>query len=82
MSQSIASLISRSQNFVCIYAAVNAVLAGGLRRGCILEISGPPGSFKETLALDYMRLFIEANEEVIFVGNVFRLMRESAFSEK
>ncbi|OAX41631.1 hypothetical protein K503DRAFT_767498 [Rhizopogon vinicolor AM-OR11-026] len=67
ISQSIASLMSRSQNFVCSYAAVNAVLGGGLRRGHILEISGPPGSFKETLALDYTRLFIEANEEVIFV---------------
>ncbi|KAJ8596185.1 hypothetical protein M405DRAFT_726665 [Rhizopogon salebrosus TDB-379] len=67
ISQSVASLISRTQNFVCSYAAVNAVLGGGLPRGRILEISGPPGSFKETLALDYMRLFVEANEEVIFV---------------
>jgi RAD51-like protein 2 len=69
ISQSVASLISRTQNFVCSYAAVNAVLGGGLPRGRILEISGPPGSFKEALALDYMRLFVEANEEVIFIGD-------------
>lgn len=67
LSQSLASLISRSQIFACSYAAVNTALGGGLPRGRILEISGPPGSFKETLALDYTRIFVEANEEVIFV---------------
>lgn len=70
MSQSLASMISRSQIFLCSYAAVNEVLGGGLPRGRILEISGPPGSFKEALALDYTRLFVEANEKVIFVGNL------------
>lgn len=67
LSQSLASLISRSQIFACSYAAVNTALGGGLPRGRILEISGPPGSFKETLALDYARIFVEANEEVIFI---------------
>lgn len=50
---------------------MNAVLGGGLPRGHVLEISGPPGSFKETLALDYTRLFVEAKEKVVFVGNMF-----------
>ncbi|KAG2059744.1 hypothetical protein BDR06DRAFT_949126 [Suillus hirtellus] len=67
LSQSLASLISRSQSLACSYAAVNAALGGGLPRGHILEISGPPGSFKETLALDYARIFVEANEEVIII---------------
>ncbi|KAG2117214.1 uncharacterized protein F5147DRAFT_768597 [Suillus discolor] len=67
LSQSLASLISRSQSLACSYAAVNTALGGGLPRGHILEISGPPGSFKETLALDYTRIFVEANEEVIFI---------------
>lgn len=67
LSQSLASLISRSHIFACSYAAVNTALGGGLPRGHILEISGPPGSFKETLALDYARIFVEANEEVIFI---------------
>ncbi|KAG1753525.1 uncharacterized protein EDB91DRAFT_402193 [Suillus paluster] len=67
LSQSLASLISRSQTFACSYATVNTALGGGLPRGRILEISGPPGSFKETLALDYTRIFVESNEEVIFV---------------
>lgn len=67
LSHSLASLISRSHIFACSYAAVNTALGGGLPRGHILEISGPPGSFKETLALDYARIFVEANEEVIFI---------------
>lgn len=67
LSQSLASLISRSRIFACSYTAVNTALGGGLPRGHILEISGPPGSFKETLALDYARIFVEANEEVIFI---------------
>lgn len=67
LSQSLASLISRSQSLACSYAAVNTALGGGLPRGHILEISGPPGSFKETLALDYARIFVEENEEVIFI---------------
>lgn len=71
LSQSLASLISRSHIFACSYAAVNTALGGGLPKGHILEISGPPGSFKETLALDYARIFVEANEEVIFIGTVY-----------
>ncbi|KAG1761087.1 hypothetical protein EDD22DRAFT_898025 [Suillus occidentalis] len=67
LSQSLASLISRSHIVACSYAAVNTALGGGLPRGHILEISGPPGSFKETLALDYARIFVQANEEVIFI---------------
>lgn len=55
----------------CSYLAVNKILGGGLPRGHILEISGPPGSFKESLALDFVRTFVEADEGVIFVGEVF-----------
>jgi predicted ATP-dependent serine protease len=47
---------------------VNKILGGGLSRGHILEISGPPGSFKESLALDFVRTFAEADERIIFVG--------------
>ena len=47
---------------------MDKILGGGLPRGHILEISGPPGSFKETLALDFVRTFVEADERIIFVG--------------
>ncbi|KAF8840557.1 hypothetical protein BDN67DRAFT_903341 [Paxillus ammoniavirescens] len=66
LSQSVASL-SRTNIIKCNYAAVNKILGGGLPRGHILEISGPPGSFKESLASDFVRIFVEADEEVIFV---------------
>ncbi|KAN0084101.1 P-loop containing nucleoside triphosphate hydrolase protein [Tylopilus felleus] len=66
LSQSVASL-SRTNLIECSHLAVNKILGGGLPRGHILEISGPPGSFKETLALDFVRTFAKAEERVIFV---------------
>ncbi|KAF8556835.1 hypothetical protein OG21DRAFT_1596243 [Imleria badia] len=66
LSQSVASL-SRTNLIQCSYLAVNKILGGGLARGHILEISGPPGSFKESLALDFVRTFVRSNERVIFV---------------
>ena len=70
LSQSVASL-SRPNILKCSYLAVNKILGGGLPRGHILEISGPPGSFKESLALDFVRIFAEFNEGVMFVGEAF-----------
>ncbi|KAH0826701.1 hypothetical protein J3R83DRAFT_5094 [Lanmaoa asiatica] len=72
LSQSVASL-SRTHLSKCSYLAVNKILGGGLPRGYILEISGPPGSFKESLALDFVRTFAEADEGVIFVGAAFAI---------
>ncbi|KAF9233192.1 hypothetical protein BU15DRAFT_54218 [Melanogaster broomeanus] len=66
LSQSVASL-SRANLLTCNYPAVNKILGGGLPRGHILEISGPPGSFKEAVISDFVRIFVEAGEEVIFV---------------
>ncbi|KAH7886993.1 hypothetical protein F5I97DRAFT_1807216 [Phlebopus sp. FC_14] len=65
MSQSVSSM-SRTNIVKCSYPCVNKVLGGGLPRGHILEISGPPGCFKETLACDFARTFVEVEEEVIF----------------
>lgn len=50
---------------------MNKILGGGLPRGHILEISGPPGSLKESLALDFVRTFAEAGEGVMFIGEAF-----------
>lgn len=66
MSQSAASL-ARADVFKCKWSPVNKVLGGGLPRSHVLEISGPPGSFKESLACDFVRVFAEVNEEVVFV---------------
>ncbi|KAL4079498.1 hypothetical protein J3A83DRAFT_4085994 [Scleroderma citrinum] len=66
MTQSAASL-AKVNVFACKWPPVNKVLGGGLPRSHILEISGPPGSFKESLACDFARTFVEVNEEVVFV---------------
>lgn len=66
MTQSVASL-AQANVFTCKYPAVNKVLGGGLLRGHVLEISGPPGSFKESLACDFVQAFLKADEEVVFV---------------
>jgi RAD51-like protein 2 len=49
-------------------AALDQVLDGGLRRGHILEISGPPGSPKEKLIINVISVFAEAEEDILFVG--------------
>ncbi|KAJ3485589.1 hypothetical protein NLI96_g4844 [Meripilus lineatus] len=46
---------------------VDALLEGGLKPGFVLEISGPPGTRKEALAVNLTRTFVEANKGVIFV---------------
>jgi RAD51-like protein 2 len=56
-------------------APVDRLLNGGLSRGHILEISGPPGSAKEQLAINFVRSFVEVGDEVLFVG-----MRRFLFS--
>ncbi|KAG6334712.1 hypothetical protein ID866_4372 [Astraeus odoratus] len=86
VTQSAASL-ARVNVFSCKYPAVNKVLGGGLLRSHILEISGPPGSFKEALACDFVRMFVEAGEEVVFAGEslftlyVFRISKQYISTE-
>jgi len=68
LTQSAASLLAGPTRFACGCAPVDKLLNGGLLRGHILEISGPPGSCKEKLAIRFVKSFLEAGEEVIFVG--------------
>lgn len=48
--------------------AIDELLSGGLSRGQILEISGPPGTPKEVVAANIVTSFVEAGEEVLFIG--------------
>ncbi|KAH7923450.1 hypothetical protein BV22DRAFT_1015432 [Leucogyrophana mollusca] len=66
-TQSVASLAVRPKSILSNHPAVDKLLGGGLPRGHILEISGPPGCIKESIALDFVRSVVEADEEVIFV---------------
>ncbi|EGO29569.1 hypothetical protein SERLADRAFT_457509 [Serpula lacrymans var. lacrymans S7.9] len=68
INHSAADMSSKSHSILtCNFPCVNTILGGGLPRGSILEISGPPGCFKEKLAVDFVKKVIEAGEEVIFV---------------
>ncbi|KII87852.1 hypothetical protein PLICRDRAFT_112094 [Plicaturopsis crispa FD-325 SS-3] len=67
MTQSAASLVVTSNKFATRCRPVDALLSGGLTRGNILEISGPPGTPKEAIALNLVKSFVEADEEVLFI---------------
>ena len=42
--------------------------SGGLRKGCILELGGPPGCPKERAALSILKNTVKKGEGVVFVG--------------
>lgn len=68
MTQSAAAMMQGSQKISTRCPALDKVLDGGLSRGHVLEISGPPGCPKEKLAIGIVASFAEAGEEIIFVG--------------
>lgn len=41
---------------------------GGLKCGHVLELSGPPGSPREVIMLDFVRNTVTSGNDVIFVG--------------
>ncbi|KAF8635473.1 hypothetical protein AX15_000446 [Amanita polypyramis BW_CC] len=49
------------------YNPMDKLLGGGVHRGQVLEISGPPGCPKEALLLKVVFSFVELGQEVIFV---------------
>ncbi|KAH8084336.1 P-loop containing nucleoside triphosphate hydrolase protein [Cristinia sonorae] len=68
MTQSAAVLVGgNSKRLTTLSRPLDAILDGGIQRGSILEISGAPGSLKETLAERIALSFVEENEEVLFV---------------
>ena len=68
LTQSAASMLKVATKFATGCAPVDKLLGGGLSRGQLVEISGPPGTPKEQLATSLARSFVEAGEEVLFVG--------------
>jgi RAD51-like protein 2 len=68
MTQSAALMVQESQKMSTKCVALDKILGGGLSRREILEVSGPPGSPKEGLALNIAVTFAESGEETLFVG--------------
>jgi RAD51-like protein 2 len=69
------NLIWKRENFGGISSsATNIEDASGLRRGHILELSGPPGCPKERVAVMAVKEVVREGSDVIFVG-VFRALQ-------
>ena len=49
---------------------LDSLLDGGLSRGQILELSGPPGCPKERIAVNILKSFVEMEHEAIFLGKI------------
>lgn len=72
LTQSAASLQAISVNrFSTRCQPMDNLLGGGLMRGQILELSGPPGTMKEAVAVGVVQSFVQKGEEVLFVGQLF-----------
>ncbi|RDB29829.1 DNA repair protein RAD51 3 [Hypsizygus marmoreus] len=67
LTQSAASMASNTQKLSTRSSAVDSILSGGLSQGHILEVSGTPGSPKETVAINVAISFVEAGHEVMFI---------------
>jgi len=68
LSRSAASLTTTTHKFSTHCPPVDKLLKGGLTSGHILEVSGPPGTMKESIAVGVVRAFVERKEHVLFVG--------------
>lgn len=68
MTQSASSIASAMRKFSTQCPPVDRLLSGGLPRGHLLEISGPPGTPKESITINLVKSFLEADEGVLFVG--------------
>jgi RAD51-like protein 2 len=64
-------MVKNAQKYSTRSIAIDKLLSGGLSRGHILEVSGPPGTPKEVIAMNVVTSFVEAGEEVLFIGNGF-----------
>ena len=47
---------------------IDSLINGGLKKGEVLEISGPPGSGKMQLALGFVKEAVSAGDEVLVMG--------------
>ncbi|KAL9709725.1 hypothetical protein Ac2012v2_006776 [Leucoagaricus gongylophorus] len=67
LTQSAATIVNSMRKFTTRWPPLDKLLKGGIVHGHILEISGPPGCPKETMAIDIMKSVLQAGESVIFV---------------
>lgn len=68
LGRSAAELISLDQRFLSSCVPLDRLLGDGLPAGHVLELSGPPGTAKETLAIKFASGAVSSNDQVLFVG--------------
>ncbi|KAF5354078.1 hypothetical protein D9756_007259 [Leucocoprinus leucothites] len=67
LTRSLAMIVNSTRKFTTRWPPLDKLLKGGLVHGHILEISGPPGCPKETIAIDITFSVLQAGEKAIFV---------------
>jgi predicted ATP-dependent serine protease len=67
-SQAASALLTKRAAFGCGVPSLDGLMNGGLKKGEVLEISGPPGSGKTQLALQFVKQAISAGDEVLVMG--------------
>ncbi|KAH9933785.1 P-loop containing nucleoside triphosphate hydrolase protein [Fomitopsis serialis] len=88
LTQSAALMVGNHKLYSTQFSQLDALLEGGLKQGFILELSGPPGSMKETVAANIVSSFIDTSQHVLFVdmqnmtspATLVRLLRTSSSS--
>ncbi|EPQ52080.1 hypothetical protein GLOTRDRAFT_18820, partial [Gloeophyllum trabeum ATCC 11539] len=66
LTRSAASILAQSNRIMFGKSPVDEILGGGLRQGYIVELSGPPGSPKERLAIDITKTVVKDGGNVLF----------------
>jgi RAD51-like protein 2 len=70
LGRSAAELISTDKRFISSCIPLDRLLGEGLPSGHILELSGPPGTAKETLVSRFASNAVSSNDQVLFVGKM------------
>jgi hypothetical protein len=68
LGRSAAELISINKRFPSSCVPLDRLLGDGLPAGHVLELSGPPGTAKETLAIKVASGAVSSDDQVLFVG--------------
>ena len=72
-TQSAAALSQVSQRLQTGCHALDDLLKGGIQRGHILELSGPPGTPKELVVMNLIERFVNDQNGVLIAGRVTSL---------
>jgi hypothetical protein len=67
-SQPASTLLANRAAFGCGVPSLDSLINGGLKKGEVLEISGPPGSGKTSLALNFVKEAVSTGDEVLVMG--------------